>query len=54
LRSGWAWGEAYLEDGITGFVAPIGKGELVVYTPEITYRAQSHGTFKMLFNNLYE
>ncbi|GAB2625201.1 M14 family metallopeptidase [Belliella aquatica] len=54
LRSGWAWGEAYLEDGITGFVAPIGKGELVVYTPEITYRAQSHGTFKMLFNNLYQ
>ncbi|AFL83226.1 Zinc carboxypeptidase [Belliella baltica DSM 15883] len=54
LRSGWAWGEAYLEDGITGFVAPIGKGQLVVYTPEITYRAQSHGTFKMLFNNLYQ
>lgn len=54
LRSGWAWGQAYLEDGITGFVAPIGKGELVIYTPEITYRAQSHGTFKMLFNNLYQ
>jgi len=54
LRSGWAWGEAYLEDGITAFVAPIGKGELVIYTPEITYRAQAHGTFKMLFNNLYQ
>ncbi|MCH7413360.1 M14 family metallopeptidase [Belliella sp. R4-6] len=54
LKSGWAWGESYLEDGITGFVAPVGKGELVVYTPEITYRAQSHGTFKMLFNNLYK
>ncbi|MFD2034881.1 M14 metallopeptidase family protein [Belliella marina] len=54
LKSGWAWGESYLEDGITAFVAPMGKGHLVVYTPEITYRAQSHGTFKMLFNNLYK
>lgn len=54
LKSGWAWGQAYLEDGVTGFVAPIGKGKLFVYSPEITYRAQSHGTFKMLFNNLYQ
>lgn len=54
LRSGWAWGEAYLEDGITGFSAPVGKGSLIVYTPEITYRAQSHGTFKLLFNHLYQ
>ncbi|MCH7410160.1 M14 family metallopeptidase [Belliella sp. DSM 111904] len=54
LKSGWAWGEAYLEDGITGFSAPVGKGTLVVYTPEITYRAQSHGTFKLLFNQLYK
>jgi hypothetical protein len=54
LKSGWAWGQSYLEDGITAFSAPIGKGVLYVYGPEITYRAQSHGTFKMLFNNLYQ
>lgn len=54
LKSGWAWGQSYLEDGITAFSAPIGKGSLVAYGPEITYRAQSHGTFKMLFNNLYK
>lgn len=54
LKSGWAWGESYLEDGITAFSAPVGKGTLYVYGPEITYRAQSHGTFKMLFNNLYQ
>jgi hypothetical protein len=54
LKSGWAWGQSYLEDGITSFSAPIGKGTLYVYGPEITYRAQSHGTFKMLFNNLYQ
>ncbi len=54
LKSGWAWGQSYLEDGITAFSAPLGKGMLYVYGPEITYRAQSHGTFKMLFNNLYQ
>ena len=54
LKSGWAWGQSYLEDGITAFSAPIGKGMLFVYGPEISYRAQSHGTFKMLFNNLYK
>ena len=53
LRSGWAWGQSYLKDGVVAFVAPIGKGNLHVYTPEITFRAQSHATYKMLFNNLY-
>jgi hypothetical protein len=53
LRSGWAWGQSYLKDGVVAFVAPIGKGSLHVYTPEITFRAQAHGTYKMLFNNLY-
>jgi hypothetical protein len=53
LKSGWAWGQSYLEDGVLAFKAPVGKGNLFVYSPEITFRAQSHGTFKMLFNNLY-
>ena len=54
LRSGWAWGQAYLKDGITGFEAQIGKGKLIAYGPEVTFRAQTHGTFKLLFNQLYE
>lgn len=54
LRSGWAWGQAYLRDGITGFEAQIGKGKLVAFGPEITFRAQTHGAFKLLFNQLYE
>ena len=54
LKSGWAWGQSYLEDGVIAFNAPMGKGQLVVFTPEITFRAQSHGTFKWLFNNLYK
>jgi hypothetical protein len=54
LRSGWAWGQRYL-DGTSAVVdAPIGKGHVVVFGPEITYRAQSHGTFKFLFNGIYD
>lgn len=54
LRSGWAWGQGYLRDGITAFEAKFGKGKLYAFGPEITFRAQTHGTFKLLFNQLYE
>lgn len=53
LRSGWAWGQAYLRDGVTAFAARVGTGHLYVFGPEITFRAQTHGTFKLLFNQLY-
>jgi hypothetical protein len=53
LRSGWAWGQAYLQDGVSAFVANIGLGKLYAFGPEITFRAQTHGTFKLLFNELY-
>ncbi|MBK7558564.1 MAG: peptidase [Chitinophagaceae bacterium] len=53
LRSGWSWGEAYLKNGITAFEAVVGKGKLFAVGPEIVFRAQSHGTFKFLFNQLY-
>lgn len=53
LRSGWAWGQSYLQDGVTAFVANVGKGKLYAFGPEITFRAQTHGTFKFLFNELY-
>ena len=53
LRSGWAWGQAYLQGGVTAFEASVGAGKLYVYGPEITFRAQSHGTFKLMFNQLY-
>ncbi|WP_316779754.1 M14 family metallopeptidase [Pedobacter antarcticus] len=53
LRSGWAWGQAYLQDGVTAFEARVGQGKLLAFGPEITFRAQTHGTFKLLFNQLY-
>lgn len=53
LRSGWAFGQAYLKDGVTAFIAPVGAGKLYAFGPEITFRGQSHSTFKLLFNSLY-
>jgi hypothetical protein len=52
LRSGWAWGENYLEGGTTAFEAAVGRGKAYVFGPEITFRAQPHGTFRFLFNGI--
>lgn len=54
LRSGWAWGQSVLKDGIAAFSAPVGQGMLYAFGPEITFRAQSHGTFRLLFNAIYK
>ncbi|WP_113651386.1 M14 family metallopeptidase [Pedobacter namyangjuensis] len=54
LRSGWAWGQNYLKDGVAAFEADYGKGKLYAFGPEITFRAQTHGTFKWMFNQLYK
>jgi hypothetical protein len=52
LRSGWAWGQRYL-NGVTEVLeAPVGKGMLVLYGPDPYFRSQPHGTFKLLFNGL--
>ncbi len=53
LRSGWAWGQHYLKGGITVIEANVGKGKLFLFGPEITFRAQPHGTFKFLFNGIF-
>jgi len=53
LRSGWAWGQQYLEGGVAVAEAPVGEGKLVLMGPEVTFRAQPHGTFKLLFNGIY-
>ncbi len=53
LRSGWAWGQHYLEGGVAAAEADVGRGKLLLFGPEITFRAQPHGTFKFLFNGIY-
>jgi hypothetical protein len=53
LRSGWALGQKYLAGGVTVVDAALGRGHVVLFGPEVAYRAQSHGTFKFLFNAIY-
>lgn len=53
LRSGWAWGQSYLENGVAALEARVGKGRALLYGRKILQRAQPHGTFKFLFNGIY-
>jgi hypothetical protein len=53
LRSGWAYGQAHLKDTAAVVEVPVGKGKLVLYGPEVLFRAQPHGTFKFLFNGIF-
>ncbi len=53
LRSGWALGQKYLQDGVAVIDAGVGKGKLFLFGPEITFRGQPHGSFKFLFNGIY-
>ena len=53
LRSGWAWGQSYLDGGTAVLEANVGKGKVFLFGPEILQRAQPHGTFKFLFNGIY-
>src|SRR5262252_2588863 len=53
LRSGWAWGQQYLDQAVSIVEAPVGKGHVVLFGNEVNWRAQPHGTFKLLFNGIY-
>ena len=54
LRSGWAWGQQYLEGGSAIVDAKVGPGRLVLFGPEVLFRAQPHGTFKFAFNGIVQ
>jgi hypothetical protein len=53
LKSGWSWGQQYLMNGVAVIEAPLGKGRVVLFGPEVMKRAQPHATFKLLFNAIY-
>jgi Zinc carboxypeptidase len=53
LSSGWAWGQQYLDGGTTIAEASVGEGKVVLLGPEVNFRDQPHGTYKLLFNGLY-
>ena len=53
LDSGWAWGQQYLDGATAVAEATVGEGKVLLLGPEVAFRGQSHGTFKLLFNGLY-
>jgi hypothetical protein len=53
LDSGWAWGQQYLDGGTAVAEASVGEGKVVLLGPEVNFRDQPHGTYKLLFNGLY-
>jgi len=53
LRSGWAWGQEYLNGGVIAVDAKVGRGRALLYSVEILQRGQPHATFKLLFNAIY-
>ena len=53
LRSGWAWGQNRLYGGVAVAEAQVGRGHLFLYGPEVLFRGQAHGTFKLVFNGIH-
>jgi hypothetical protein len=54
LRSGWAWGQDYLEGGVAIVDATVGSGRLTLFGPQVLFRGQPHGTFKLVFNGIVQ
>jgi hypothetical protein len=52
LRSGWAWGQELLQGGVAMAEANVGRGTVWLFGPEILFRSQAHGTFKLFLNAL--
>jgi hypothetical protein len=53
LRSGWAWGQEHLDQGVVAVEASVGRGRLLLFGTDILKRAQPHATFTFLFNGIY-
>jgi len=54
LRSGWALGQELLKGGVLAADAEVGAGRLTFFGTDISFRSQTHGAFRLLFNSLVE
>jgi hypothetical protein len=52
LQSGWLLGEEQIAGKAAVVSVAKGKGQLYLFGPQIAFRAQPHGTFKLLFNGI--
>jgi hypothetical protein len=54
LQSGWLVGETNIEGKAAMISAEVGKGKVVLVGFRTQHRAQTYGTFKLLFNSLVD
>lgn len=53
LMSGWIYGGAIIRQKSTIVDVPYGEGKIILLGFPVQNRAQSYGTFKLLFNSIY-
>jgi hypothetical protein len=53
LQSGWLIGEEHLSERTAALTADVGEGKVVLLGIRAQHRAQTHGTYKLLFNALF-
>jgi hypothetical protein len=53
LRSGWAWGQRFLDKGIEIVDTNVGQGRLFLFGNDLMFRSQPLGCYKFLFNAMY-
>jgi hypothetical protein len=54
IQSGWLIGEKYLSNKAAMVSARLGQGRVILIGFRTQHRAQTHGTFKLLFNCLFQ
>jgi hypothetical protein len=52
LKSGWLQGDTYLYNKVAAAEVLKGKGRMILLPLRVQNRAQTHGTFKLLFNSI--
>jgi len=53
LQSGWILGEQYVQDRACVAEVRFGRGRVILLGPRVQFRAQTRGTYKLLFNSIY-
>ena len=53
LKSGWAWGQKYLDKGIQMVEASVGQGRVFAFGNDLLFRSQPHGNYRFFFNAMY-
>ncbi len=53
LLSGWIYGEKLIRQKTSVLEVPLGAGKVILFGIPVHFRAQSYGTFKLLFNAIF-